>query len=230
MKIITWNCCLKLANKFKEIQALNPDILIVQECEELPEDYFPNAKYYWTGHTKTKGIGVVLFNNTAEIDSSFNNKLDYFLPLNLSNGMRLLATWSFTHRAAGRFGEGHLGHVSDAISYYREWLNGAEQAIISGDFNNSIIWDKGNKESNFKNTNQTLESLGFLSAYHDLTKEAFSEEKCPTLFHTKNREKTYHIDYIYLKGLEAIQVDVGSYDEWIKLSDHVPVVVELSIR
>lgn len=230
MKIITWNCCLKLANKFKEIQALNPDILIIQECEELPKDYFRNATYYWTGHTKTKGIGVVLFNNTAEIDSSFNNTLDYFLPLNLNNGIRLLASWSFTHRAAGRFGEGHLGHVSDALSYYREWLNGSKQAIISGDFNNSIIWDKGHKESNFNNTNQTLESLGFLSAYHDQTKEAFGEEKYPTLFHTKNREKTYHIDYIYLKGLEAIQVDVGAYDDWIKLSDHVPVVVELSIR
>ena len=56
MKIITWNCCLNLSKKFEEINRLNPDILIIQECEELPEDFFPNARYYWTGHTKNKRV------------------------------------------------------------------------------------------------------------------------------------------------------------------------------
>ena len=77
MKIISWNCCLNLSKKFDEIKKLNPDILIIQECEELPEDFFPNAKYYRTGHTKNKGIGVVLFDNVAEIAPSLkylNNK------------------------------------------------------------------------------------------------------------------------------------------------------------
>jgi len=227
MKVVSWNCCLKLSKKFDEIKLLNPDILIIQECEELPEDFFPNAKYYWTGHTKNKGIGVILFNNTAEIDASFNSKLDYFLPLNLDNGIRLLATWSFTHRAEGRFGEGHVGHVSAAIEYYRNWLDGSKEAIICGDFNNSVIWDKGNKTSNFKNTNTTLESMGFKSSYHQLTNEEFGNEKCATLYHTKNQSKTYHIDYVFLKGLEPKKIEIGSYEEWIKFSDHVPVIVSI---
>ena len=227
MKIITWNCCLNLSKKFEQINSLNPDILIIQECEELPEDFFPDARYYWTGHTKNKGIGVVLFNNTANVDESFNNKLDYFLPLNLDNGIKLLATWSFTHRAAGRFGEGHIGHVSDAIEYYKDWLDGSKQAVISGDFNNSVIWDKGNKDSNFRNTNTVLESMSFKSSYHKLTNEDFGQEECATLFHTKKRDKTYHIDYVFLKGLNPKKIEIGSYDDWIKFSDHVPVVVEI---
>ena len=225
MKVITWNCCLKLSAKFDSIKSLNPDILIVQESEKLPKDYFPNAEYHWAGHTDQKGIGVLLFNSKGEIDSSFNNKLDYFLPLNLHNGMKLLATWSFTHRAAGRFGEGHLGHVSDALVYYQDWLAESDRGIIAGDFNNSVIWDKGNKESNFINTNSTIESLGFKSSYHHVMNEDFGSEKAATLYHTKNKNKIYHIDYVYLKGIKPISVDVGLYEDWIKLSDHMPLSI-----
>ena len=225
MKIITWNCCLKLSSKFETIKRLHADILIIQECEKLPKDYFPGAEYYWTGHQDNKGIGVLLFNSAAEIDKAFNDNLDYFLPLNLDNGIKLLATWSFTHRAAGRFGDGHLGHVSDALAYYSEWLAKANKGIIAGDFNNSVIWDKGNKESNFINTNSTLSHLGYESAYHQLTDEAFGAEKSTTLYHTKKRDKIYHIDYIYLKDIKPISADVGIYEDWIKLSDHMPLSI-----
>ena len=214
MKIITWNCCLNLSKKFEQIKALNPDILIIQECEELPEDFFPGARYYWTGHTKNKGMGVVLFNNTANVDKSFNNKLDYFLPLNLDNGIKLLATWSFTHRAAGRFGEGHIGHVSNAIEYYKDWLDGSKQAVISGDFNNSVIWDKPNGRNNFEEINKFLESLNFKSAYHEKTGYPLGKEKHATFYHTKKKEKPYHIDYVYYKGFEAFSGVSQTSLEW----------------
>jgi exonuclease III len=229
MKLISWNCCLKLSSKFEAIKRLNADIIIIQECEKLPKDYFPGAEYYWIGHQDNKGIGVLLFNSTAEIDKAFNDKLDYFMPLNLDNGIKLLATWSFTHRAAGRFGDGHLGHVSDALSYYKDWLTETDQGIIAGDFNNSIIWDKGTKESNFMNTNSALQSLEYQSTYHQLTGEGFGAEKSATLYHTKKKDKIYHIDYIYLKGIKPISVDVGIYEDWIQLSDHVPVIANLEL-
>ena len=40
-------------------------------------------------------------------------------------------------------------------------------------------------------------------------------------------DKTYHIDYVFLKGLNPKSIEIGSYDDWVKLSDHVPVVVEI---
>ena len=226
MKIISWNCFLNLSNKFNAVQSLGADILIIQECEKLPEDFFPGAKYFWSGHSDKKGIGVLLFGMDAEIDESFNKNLDYFLPLNLDIGIRLLAIWSFTHRASKRFGEGHKGHVSDAIQYYEDWLNNSDKGIIAGDFNNSVIWDKGNKESNFIYTNSFLNKLGFQSAYHQLRYEYFEREVSSTLYHTKNKNKTYHIDYIYLKGIQARSVEIGTFDDWIKLSDHAPVIAK----
>ena len=113
--------------------------------------------------------------------------------------------------------------------HYRSWLKESERGIICGDFNNSVIWDKSNKESNFKETNESLNTLGYQSAYHKLTNEEFGKEKQGTLYHTKNKDKPYHIDYVFLKGIEPETIAIGSYEDWISLSDHVPVTVITTI-
>ena len=51
MKIITWNCNLNFAKKFEHLEPMDADIFIIQECEKLKEDYFPNSRFYWTGRT-----------------------------------------------------------------------------------------------------------------------------------------------------------------------------------
>jgi endonuclease/exonuclease/phosphatase family metal-dependent hydrolase len=98
--------------------------------------------------------------------------------------------------------------------------------VFGGDFNNSVIWDKPNNQNNFENINLKLKGLGFHSAYHSNTNDGFGSEETPTFFHTKQESKKYHIDYLYLKSLESNLVELGDYDDWIKLSDHVPIMVE----
>ena len=226
MKIISWNCCLNFAKKYEQVAKLNPDILIIQECEKLPIEFFPKANFYWTGHDERKGLGIITFGENAAVDSSFSQQLDYFLPLMMQSGQRVLAVWAFNHRAEKRFGEGQKGYVSDALNYYAGWLTGSEISIVAGDFNNSVVWDRGKKESNFRETNETLESFGYLSSYHSYSGEEFGDESRPTLYHTKNKAKPYHIDYVYLKGISESTVSVGSYEDWIAHSDHMPVIVE----
>lgn len=80
MRIISWKRCLKLAAKYERVAALKPDILIAQECEKLPDDHFPEAHCHWIGHDDGKGLGILTFIEAAEMDNSFNIKLDYFLP------------------------------------------------------------------------------------------------------------------------------------------------------
>ena len=225
MRIVSWNCCLKLAAKYDHVAQLKPDILVVQECEQQPSDFFPEAHYHWAGHDNRKGLGILTYEDNAKIDPFFNPELDYFLPLTFETGLKVLGVWSFTHRAEKRFGVGHNGHVSDALNYYGDWLRDSDQAIVAGDFNNSVIWDKGNKESNFCQTNQQLVSMGFFSSYHSTRAETFGRETTSTLFHTKNELKPYHIDYVYLKGLKAADIEIGSYKDWIRYSDHMPLVV-----
>lgn len=228
MRIITWNCNLNLVKKFQLIEKNSPDLVIIQECEKLSEKYFPKCKYFWIGKNDTKGLGVLVFNQSAKIDKCFNEKFIYFLPIQ-TDEINILGLWAYNHRASLKFGSQYEGSTSDAIRYYQPWLVSKNKAISSGDFNNSIIWDVENKENNFKNINSTLENLGFKSSYHQLTKEEFGKESKGTLFHTKNREKSYHIDYIYLKGLIPNSLQLGEYNDWIKFSDHMPVIVDIKL-
>ena len=48
MIITTWNCNLKLKSKYEYIESLDSDIVIIQECEKLKQDYFSNKQYFWT--------------------------------------------------------------------------------------------------------------------------------------------------------------------------------------
>jgi len=228
MKIVTWNCNLKFAKKFEHIESMDADICIIQECEKLKEDYFPNAKFFWTGRIENKGLGVLIKNGSACLDPIHNPNLINFLPIR-SDNIKILGVWAYNHRAK-KFGDDVSGETIQAIEFYKEWLaNNDLPCVFGGDFNNSVIWDKPNNHNNFENINSKLEGLGFNSAYHSDTNDRFGSEETATFFHTKQESKKYHIDYLYLKSLGSSSVELGKYKDWIKLSDHVPVIADLKI-
>ena len=204
---------------------MNADICIIQECEKLKEDYFPNAKFFWTGRIENKGLGVLIKNGSASLGSTHNPNLINFLPIR-SDNIKILGVWAYNHRAI-KFGDDVSGETIQAIEFYKEWLvDGNLPCVFGGDFNNSVIWDKPNNQNNFQNINSKLEDLGFNSAYHSQTADQFGSEETATFFHTKQESKKYHIDYLYLKSLKSSSVELGKYKDWIKLSDHVPIMVE----
>ena len=226
MKVITWNCNLKFKEKFELIDSYDPDICFIQECEKLKFDFFPNYKYFWTGRNENKGLSVLTKKNEFFVDESHNKDLINFLPIT-SDNLKLLGVWSFNHRAS-KFGSGVSGNTIDAINFYKDWFgDNDERFIVAGDFNKSIIWDKKGNDNNFNNINDCLMGLGFDSAYHKVKGEAFGEESCATFFHTKKESKKYHIDYIYSKNLNPLELKVGSYTDWISYSDHSPLIAEL---
>jgi exonuclease III len=223
MKIVTWNCNLNLEKKFDLLQSLTPDIAIIQECEKLKENHFSNCKYFWCGENEKKGLGILVFNRSAKLDNIHNDKLIYFLPV-IADDIKILGVWAYNHRAI-KFGDNCSGYTSDAINHYSNWLSFNEKIIISGDFNNSVIWDKG-KDNDFKNINKSFEKLGLKSSYHQHFNEEFGKETQGTLFHTKNREKPYHIDYCYYKNFKLEKVQLENFDDWITHSDHLPLIVD----
>ena len=103
--------------------------------------------------------------------------------------------------------------------------------IILGDFNWNIILDKKAKPSlagNFQDVNTILNFYDMVSAYHHHFNEKFGEEKNPTFFHTRNKDKKYHTDYIFLKKNKIIDLKycfVGQYGEWNR--DHMPLLIEI---
>ena len=228
MKVVTWNCNLNLVKKFEFIEQYKPDIAIIQECEKLDKSYFPNSEYWWIGKDEKKGLGIIIFNKSAKIANSYNETLVYFLPLQ-TDEIKILGTWAYNHRAKQRFGDDFKGGASDALKYYKDWLLQDEKIIVSGDFNNSVLWDRRDNTNNFKNINQKLNEFNFFSAYHHFTKENFGEEKQATLFHTKNQNKPYFVDYFYLKNMSINNFVIGNYNKWISLSDHMPLIADIKM-
>lgn len=67
MRIVTWNSNLNFKGKFDIISSLKTNLFIVQECEQLPKDYFPDAEYLWVSRNPKKGLGALIFDGVDVI-------------------------------------------------------------------------------------------------------------------------------------------------------------------
>ena len=76
MKIVTWNCNLNFAKKYEHIESMDVDVCIVQECERLNEDYFPNSRFFWTGRIENKGLGYSLNKGVTESSNEIVFRMD----------------------------------------------------------------------------------------------------------------------------------------------------------
>ena len=223
MRIVTWNCNLNFKVKFDAILPLKPDVLVIQECERLSKNYFPNTEYTWVGRNEKKGLGVLLFDGAGSISPVYNEQLIEFLPINTDLG-QFLAVWAFNHRAK-KYGEDVRGHILHALEEYELFLSDIRTVGVFGDFNNSVVWDKPKSRLSFRTTIEKFETFGLYSAYHKQNAEQFGKETQATLFHTKNPAKPYHVDYMFTR--QSVSVEVGAYDDWIEFSDHMPLTVNL---
>lgn len=76
-----------------------------------------------------------------------------------------------------------------------------------------------------------FESHGLVSAYHAHHEEKQRAETRPTYYFYRHRDKPFHIDETYSspEDWKLGSVEVGSFRTWARLSDHVPVVVDLDV-
>ncbi len=225
MRIVTWNCNASLSKKLEKLIELKPDVAVVQECEKDLSGLPDGVSYQWIGNNQRKGLGVLSFGENIEIDRSFKSSWTYFLPVN-ANGFKILAVWAFNHRTV-KFGEGRGGYPLNVLQQLDPWLT-RSNTLILGDFNNSVIWDKNKGTNNFTDIASSLAEKGFRSAYHEYTGEGYGKESKSTFYHTKKQEKPYHIDYcFYPDTIDLVDVQIGTYEDWIDHSDHVPVIVDI---
>ena len=87
------------------------------------------------------------------------------------------------------------------------------------------MWDKPKSSLTFQKAAEKFEAFGMFSAYHKSSGENFGDETRATLYHTKKREKTYHIDYMFTR--KNASVEIGNYEDWIGHSDHMPIIINL---
>jgi exodeoxyribonuclease III len=91
-------------------------------------------------------------------------------------------------------------------------------------------WDTHRLVGNHSAVVKLLDERGLVSTYHDYFHEPQGEESRHTMFFYRRRDRTFHLDYIFIPRGWATRlrtVEVGQFLTWSKLSDHCPVVVEV---
>lgn len=109
-------------------------------------------------------------------------------------------------------------------------------AVVAGDLNDNVIWDKPGWRHNYSVKARIMERRGLVSAYHTIRGEVPGMEITPTHY-WRDRKKdgpTYHIDYVFIPSLWITRVKelrLGTFEEWCGsgLSDHVPIVVDIDV-
>lgn len=242
MKIITWNCNGALRKKLDFIDSFDADVLVIQECEnpvESSKDYLSWAgKYLWKGTNKNKGIGIFAKNGVKlealnweaiyEIHTvSWKScDLELFLPCLINGKIPLLGVW--TKSPNGSIFD-YIGQFWIYLQMFKSEMAHDEQ-IICGDFNSNSMWDKKDRWWNHSNVIKELEDLGLHSLYHYHKNEEQGKESQETFFLQKNKNKNYHIDYVFLKNkiLGNSKIEVLEPDMWLAYSDHAPILFEVS--
>lgn len=231
-----------LHRKVDVLLALEPDIAVVSECAD-PDRLRRNGtnlgrdgRCVWVGTNPTKGLGVFALNDfRVELAEPYVPTLKHIAPVTVSgpHGVNLLAVWA-QNASGGITRKNQLGPLRRALTKYRTFLT-ARPALIGGDLNNNAIWDRPGWRMNHMTTVRILREMGLVSAYHELTGEAHGEETVPTHYWRDRRKDgpTYHIDYVFVakRCIEHVQhFEVGSFEDWCGngLSDHVPIVIELT--
>ncbi|MCP9769366.1 endonuclease/exonuclease/phosphatase family protein [Lacihabitans sp. LS3-19] len=234
MKIITWNCQGAFRKKAKSIFIKNPDITIIQECENLEKlnteknlDLLKNQ--IWIGDNKHKGLGI--FSNEKyilNIHQKYNPDLKYIVPVIVkgdSINFTLFAIWA--NNKEDKDGQ-YVEQVWKAINYYEKLLEN-ELVILTGDFNSNTIWDKPSRIGNHSDVVEKLSTKAIHSIYHKHLNQTQGKEEHPTFYLYKNKNKPYHIDYAFVSLSmfeKLIEFEVGTYEDWIAISDHSPLIMK----
>ncbi len=219
--------------KFEKVAELNPDLLVIQECENDSKlkKHLESMNYnqlIWYGNNPHKGVAILSFNSLEiEINQNHNPEFEYIIPIKLKvnrKKINLFCIWAMPHKTQRV--RRYIGQIWGAVNYYEKILN--KDSILIGDFNSNAIWDKKKRIGNHTDVVNFLNQKDIQSIYHQKFGINHGEEKQPTLFLLKKEDKPYHIDYCFAsKNLFSNKTtfEIGKYENWIKLSDHMPIII-----
>lgn len=214
-----------------------PDILIVPECEHPDKLKFTEGtprptNILWYGENQNKGLGVFSYGKyKLKLLKNHNPDFRTILPVAVSGGavdFTLFAIWAYNPLDKDY---NYIGQVWKALHFYKSLLK-KKHVILTGDFNSNTIWDRLNRKSNHTMVVEKLGALNIHSTYHTHLKQIPGQEADPTFFLYRHKDKPYHLDYCFASAglLSAItDVQVGKYKQWIKHSDHKPLIITFNI-
>ncbi len=241
MRIVVWNCKMALTRKRHHLYDLHPDIAVIPECSRsclnlcLPDGF----EGRWFGDNPRKGLGVLVA-KPLHIARAEKPRSKWVVPLSISGSISgavcdflVIAVW--TMPVQGSHVRSYIGQLYQAVVNNPQWF-ARKPAIVCGDFNSNKFWDHHRPNSNGQTGNHSavvslLEKHHLASAYHHFFSESQGQETQPTYYFWHRKNRPYHIDYVFLPehwAADIKSVEVGTHAAWSKLSDHVPVCVDVS--
>ena len=231
VRIVSWNCAGAFRRKADAVAALNPDVLVILECED-PSRHAGRfrgweANYVWGGINPNKGIGIFCGPEVSlqRLDWDAGG-LAEFLPVRIYDKFNLLAVWT---QYADRYADRYVGQACQYLHKHAGRIS--DETIICGDFNSNAIWDTPKREWTHRSMIADLEQAGFASLYHHQTGEQQGCETTPTFYLYRKLDRPYHIDYVFLHRAaingQLASFAIGQPADWLSLSDHLPLVTDL---
>lgn len=224
---------MKYREKADEILTLQPDIVVVPECENKERLKFGMSTKkpcdsLWFGENVNKGIGIFSYSNFKfKLHSSYNKNFKYFIPIEVyskKNTFNLLIVWN----NPGNKDSNYIRQATNALKFYVPKLDN-KRLIIIGDFNSNNFWDKPQGEFKHNDLVSYLEKdFKIFSLYHKYYKEDQGNESIPTSYWNN---KPYHVDYCFASSdfsKNAESVEIGDYKRWRKFSDHMPMIININ--
>ena len=205
MKILSWNCNMAFRIKYESVCQFQPDIMVIQECEDkiLLHEIKEKLNYSdicWFGKNKNKGIAIITFGKYRIMKLDHDQEYEYILPVKIcdeSISFNLLAIW--TQMKNKNIYDSYVVQATRAFLKYHELLKD-KNIVIIGDFNSNAIWDNESpKEYTHSEMIELLKEKQINSVYHVFYNENYGKETTPTLYFQRNISKPYHIDYCFLK-------------------------------
>jgi endonuclease/exonuclease/phosphatase family metal-dependent hydrolase len=234
LRLITWNCRIgAFHSKAERIARLRPDVLAMQEVEP-PDGHLgfeggsQPAKRDRMGDPGYPRASTGMFSYTGTILHAVDraDPMDCFRRYEAYRGdliFQMIAVWTAdTDSRQTAFLQAHQG-----IRRHRNWIK-QRPTVILGNFNANASYSG----THWDELMDLVRPLELVSAYHRHFDEAFGFETRNTYFYRGNRSPGFHIDYCFLPGAWASQigdVQVGSFEDWQDVSDHVPLIVDIAL-
>jgi exonuclease III len=233
MKLVTWNCSGAFHKKHQRVLTLDPDIMVIQECSQTSIEQINRSEGWssrWFGKNPNKGLAVFVRPPwTVREAQTLKPKWAGKLVIDGPTSIELFPVWASKGNSPAEEYIGQIHLLLDVI----EQTPLSPFTIVAGDFNSNSRWDDEDGTNNHSAAINRFCKLGLESAYHHVfSGRPQGAERHPTHWNRKKKDAPYHIDYIFLSRplLSKLSgVEVGHCDEWLYLSDHAPVLVELDL-
>ncbi len=234
MRIISWNCQGGYRKKIDNILELKPDIVVIQECENLErlrvfcKEKIPLKSFRFSGFDPNKGVGIFFYGDYEILGVEHYSDIEFIIPVKIRNKFEfyIFAIWAMAPLGEDK-GKPYTYQIEKAVKKYKNILKN-NLSILIGDYNTPHI-EKPVEKTGFM-VIEEFKKLEIFSAYHEYFEKDYGKHNQYTFYQHKKKEFKHMLDYCFASKsiIERISnVEIGKYEDWIEFSDHCPLIVDI---